>query len=240
MAGSDPSRTRRFQSIITERIIPFLYTEGMSQQVPRPLSGRQAEAARNDQRIVEAARQVFVANPDAPISAVAERAGVGISALYRRYRSKDDLLARLCADGLAHYTADVERALASGADAWTAFAGFMRRVVEADTHSLTLRLAGTFTPSGHLFEDSARASDLTAELLERVRAAGAIRPDIVVEDLSFIFEQLAAVRVNDPDRTRELRQRYLTLMLDALRMTDAPSLPGSPPRWDEISNRWDR
>src|SRR4029079_6313948 len=47
-----------------------------------PMSGRQAEAARNDQRILESARAVFVADPGAPITAVAKHAGVGISALY--------------------------------------------------------------------------------------------------------------------------------------------------------------
>src|SRR5580704_4810648 len=49
-----------------------------------PLSGRQAEAARNDRRILESARAVFVADPAAPITAVARHAGVGISALYTR------------------------------------------------------------------------------------------------------------------------------------------------------------
>src|SRR5262249_9440085 len=50
-----------------------------------PLPGRQAEAARNDQLILDAARAVFIAAPAAPVSEVAKRAGVGIAALYRRY-----------------------------------------------------------------------------------------------------------------------------------------------------------
>ena len=114
------------------------------------LSGRRAEAARNDERILEAARDVFIANPEAPIAAVAERAGVGISALYRRYESKEDLLRRLCADGLARYIAAVEAALADSGDPWEAFAGFMRRAVDAETNALTLRLAGTFRPTEEL------------------------------------------------------------------------------------------
>ena len=52
-----------------------------SSQWPR-LSGRRREAALNDERILEAARDVFVADPGAPINEVAKRAGVGISALY--------------------------------------------------------------------------------------------------------------------------------------------------------------
>src|SRR3954447_25325194 len=72
-----------------------------------PLSGRRAQAARNDERILEAAREVFLADPGAPISAVAERAGVGIGALYRRHASKDELLQRLAADGMERYLVEV-------------------------------------------------------------------------------------------------------------------------------------
>src|SRR5215217_8845258 len=100
---------------------------------PAPLSGRRAEAARNDRRILEAARKVFVADPGAPIAAVATRAGVGISALYRRYGSKEELLRRLCAEGQRQYIAEAEAALAEE-DPWAAFTTFMRRIVDADTH----------------------------------------------------------------------------------------------------------
>ena len=85
-----------------------------------PLSGRRAQAVRNDARILDAARAVFVADPGAPISAVAKRAGVGISALYRRYPSKDELLRQLCADGLRRYIAAVEAALTDDGDPWAA------------------------------------------------------------------------------------------------------------------------
>ena len=203
-----------------------------------PLSGRRAEAARNDGLILEAAREVFVADPKAPISAVAERAGVGIGALYRRYGSKEDLLRRLCADGLRAYTAAVEEALADGGDPWTAFTNFMRRVVDADTHSLTLRLAGTFTPTEELYHDSERAQELNVRLFERTRAAGAIRSDIEVDDIALLLEQLAAVRVADEDRTRRLRHRYLALLLEALHDPSGSELPGPPPSWEEIDQRW--
>src|SRR5579862_2401551 len=65
-----------------------------------PLSGRQAEAARNDRRILESARAVFTADPGAPITAVAKHAGVGISALYTRYGSKEELLRTLCTEAM--------------------------------------------------------------------------------------------------------------------------------------------
>src|ERR671914_1961841 len=99
----------------------------------RAMSGRRAQAARNDELIMNAAREVFVADPTAPIAAVADRAGVGISALYRRYGSKEDMLRRLCADGLATYIRNAETALASTDPPWETFVAFARSVVAADT-----------------------------------------------------------------------------------------------------------
>jgi AcrR family transcriptional regulator len=200
--------------------------------------GRRAQAAGNDRLILEAARAVFVKDPDAPISAVAQLAGVGISALYRRYASKEELLHRLAADGLERYLTEAEAALADDGDPWTVFADFMRRIVDADTHSITLRLAGTFTPSEKLFRDAERSHDLARRILERATSAGIVRPDLVTDDLSLLFEQLAAIRVGGEQRTSELRHRYLTLMLDALRDTSAPALPGPPPADDELTGRW--
>ena len=201
------------------------------------MSGRQAEAARNDQRILEAARAVFVADPGAPVSAVAERAGVGIGGLYRRYRSKEELLLRLASDGLARYLAELEAALADEGDAWEAFAGFMRRCVDAGTSSITRRLAGRFTPTDAMNREGRRAAELTERLLERTRPAG-LREDIGVADLSLLFEQLQSIEVGDADRSRELRRRYLALLLDALRSPGAQPLPGPPPSWPEMSARY--
>jgi AcrR family transcriptional regulator len=205
-----------------------------------PLSGRRAQAARNHQRILDAARQVFLADPAAPIATVATQAGVGMSAIYRRYPSKQHLLRRLAGDGLRRYLAAAQAALADHGDPWHAFTRFLGAIVDADTHSLTLRLAGTFHPTQDLYDDAQRAQDLTAALLERTKAAGAVRPDLDVNDLTFIFEQVASVRLDDPARTRQLRHRYLGLLLDGLHPPAPGPLPGPPPTWEEISRRWYR
>jgi AcrR family transcriptional regulator len=200
--------------------------------------GRQAEAARNDEAIREAARAVFMADPGAPIAAVAERAGVGIGALYRRYRGKEELLQRLAADGLARYVAETEAALEDDGDAWEAFAAFMRRCVEAGTSSITRRLAGRFESTPELEAEGRRAYELTQQLLHRTKAAAALREDVEVTDLSLLFEQLQGVEVSDAARSRELRLRYLALVLDALRMPQADPLPGPPPSWPELTRRY--
>src|SRR6266550_164198 len=154
------------------------------------MSGRQAEAARNDQRILESARAVFVADPGAPITAVAKHAGVGISALYTRYGSKEELLRTLCTGGLQTFIAETEAAIErvkQGEDRWQVFADFMRNLTDADTSSLT---------------------------------------------------RAAAIKFADPERTTELRHRYLALILDGMRANGRGELPGPPPSWPEISERW--
>lgn len=202
-----------------------------------PRSGRRQQAARNDALILNAAREVFIADPRAPVAAVAAAAGVGISALYKRYASKEDLLRTLCHDGLVTYIQVAQAALGIP-DGWTALVTFLRRIVAADVHSLTVHLAGTFTPTQEMYEDSRRAAALAAELFERGRADGRMRPDVVLGDITFLLEGAAAIRLPDPVRNAELRQRYTALFIDALAAGDGEPLPVPAPTTDELNWRW--
>jgi AcrR family transcriptional regulator len=203
------------------------------------LSGRGAEAARNDEAILASAREVFVADPDAPVSAVAAHAGVGISSLYRRYESKEQLLRTLCGDGLTRYIEIARDAVAEDAgDPWETFATFMRRIVAADVHALTRNLAGRFAPTPELGQAAFLADDLNQQLVERAHAAGVLRTDVTCEDLTYVFEQVSGVHGPTPARTAQLRARFLTLHLDSLRAPGHTPLPGPPPTADEQHARW--
>lgn len=205
--------------------------------VPR---GRAAEAARNDEAILDAARAVFVEDPAAPVSAVAKRAGVGIGALYHRYASKEELLGTVAARGQEIYLTEVEAALAA-ADPWTGYTTFLRNVVDADTHALTVRLAGTFTPDADHLTRAERMRTLTDAVVERVRTTGLLRDDVAWLDVSLLLEALSQVRLGDTSRSAEIRRRQLTLVVDGLRAhPDATPLPGDPPRWEEQEARWTR
>ena len=221
----------------TEYSVPDAIIAGM----PRSIGlrgGRQGEAARNDQRILGAAREVFLADPEAPISAVANRAGVGIGTLYRRYPGKDALLRHLAKQGLQRYVAIAEAALQEKDDAWTSFSTFMRRALEAGSGSLTARFDAAFTATADMHRLGRQASELTRQVLRRTQRAGALRQDIEVGDLSLLLEQLQSVKLASAERNRQLRHRYLALALDALHKADSEKLPGPPPRWEEISGRY--
>ena len=210
--------------------------DGMTEITPARLSGRRAQAARNDQLILDSARAVFIADPGAPITAVAKHAGVGISALYSRYGSKEELLRKLCTDGLEVFVAETEAALADDRDHWTVLASYMRRLVDADTSSMTVALAGTFTPTEDMFALAARGGQLLSELVDLVRDV--LRAGIDTHDLSVVTELVASIKASDSMRTRELRQRYLAVILDGLRAEHSDPLPATPPTWQEISDRW--
>jgi AcrR family transcriptional regulator len=212
--------------------------EGMSDAETAPLSGRRAQAARNDERILASARAVFIDDPGAPIAAVAKHAGVGISALYGRYASKEDLLRKLARDGLQRFIDEVEKALADDRDAWTVFTEFMKAAVDADTNSLTLALAGTFTPTPEMYANANRSAELFEELFTRIAKAGVLREDLGVHDVSLTFQMIAAIRTSDAPRQRELRHRYLALLLEAMKEGGEEPLPGAPPTWAEMNERW--
>jgi AcrR family transcriptional regulator len=205
----------------------------------QPLSGRRAEASRNDERVLAAARAVLTADPDAAMADIARRAGVGIGTLYRRYPSKEALVLQLCLDGMRRLEAVTRAALARvDEDAWEAFVAFMRDGLDAGAGSLGAALAGTFTPTEELLAAARDLYTVGQELIERVKAAGALRADITQEDVNLLFEQLRGVRLGDEERTADLQRRYLALVLQALRAPGAVPLPGSPPGWAEIRGRW--
>jgi AcrR family transcriptional regulator len=208
-----------------------------TQRGARPPGGRQAEAARNDPKILAAARTVFVRDPEASVHVVAREAGVGVGAVYRRYAGKEELLQTLCRDGLRTFV-EIARDAAGRADPGEAFEALVTGVVEADVHSLTVSLAGTFVPTPDMWELATEARTLQERVLAAAQSAGAVRHDVTQADLTMLLEQVTAVRVPDAGRTAALRRRYLALHLQAWRAVGAPALPGSPPTSDELGARW--
>lgn len=202
------------------------------------LSGRRAEAARNDERIIEAARAVFLADPNAPISAVAERAGVGIAALYRRYTGKEDLIKRLYMENQDSLQAEIDAALAADGDPWEIFCRFIHRSLDVGAGSLSLRFPGAFDFTGDVLDRAILFDNGIRRLTARAHAAGAMRPDVGDGDIQWIFVSAQAIQVTDERRSGELRHRYLALLLDGLHAGAASPLPGPPPTGEEYEEYW--
>ena len=145
----------------------------------------------------------------------------------------------LCTGGLQTVVAETEAAIErvkQGEDRWQVFADFMRNLTDADTSSLTRAFAGKFAPTPEMFSLANRSSELFAEFFGLIRDV--LRPDLELHDVSLSFELVAAIKFADPERTTELRHRYLALILDGMRADGRGELPGPPPSWPEISERW--
>jgi len=197
-----------------------------------PLRGRQAEALRNDDRILAAALDVFSEDVGAPMSAVARRAGVGQASLYRRYPRKETLLARVCEHGMTQMGA-AAAAARDDDDPGAALGRFLHWLVESGTLRLS-GLLGSFAPPAHLFTLAHEVNGAVQALVDRAAGAGRLRPGVTGADLTLIASQIGALHVGDAPRTRELRRRYLALALEGLALARADPLPGPAPGASEL------
>src|ERR1700746_829295 len=163
---------------------------------PDSAHGRQAEARRNDRAVLDAARDVFSAQgADAPISAVADRAGVGIGTLYRRYGSKTELLQRLCVLAMEQGVACAADALAD-ADPWAGLAGYVRACVELRSGALA-SLAGQVETTAEMRRVARRGMTRVAEVVARAHHDGGLRADVTPLDVTWLIEQFSR-RAPDP------------------------------------------
>jgi AcrR family transcriptional regulator len=205
----------------------------------RPRRGRQAEAERNDRLVLEAARDVFAAHgAGAPISAVAERAGVGMGSLYRRYGSKVELLQRLCVLAMEEAIAAAEEGLAED-DPWSGLAHYVKRCVAFRSGALA-PLAGTIETTPAMWRTARRGRGLLEELVARAHRSGDLRDDVASLDIAFLIEQLGRRRADEStDGKAGVRDRLLAIALDGLRARDdAEPLPGAPPTAAQYEARW--
>jgi AcrR family transcriptional regulator len=86
----------------------------------RPL---RRDAALNRQRILQAASEVFTERGlEVSLDEVARRAGVGVGTVYRRFRTKEDLVEALFVDRIDEVAALAEKAT-QAADPWSGLAG---------------------------------------------------------------------------------------------------------------------
>ncbi|MEU8135728.1 TetR/AcrR family transcriptional regulator [Streptodolium elevatio] len=203
--------------------------------------GRQAEAARNDLRLLAAAREVFTTQgADAPVSAVAERAGVGIASLYRRYGTKEELLQRLTVLAAEQYS-EAARAALAVEDPWEGLCHYVRECVAFGPGSLA-PIAGTVRFTEEMAEAGRRSDELAEQVVARAHRAGVLRADATTIDVFLVIEQFSRRPPVPTSEDANARERLVALVLDGLRAradnADFP-LPGHAPtaeRYDELWN----
>ena len=198
--------------------------------LPPRARGLRADATRNRVAILAAARQVFAEQGlRAPLEEIARRADVGIATLYRRFPTRERLVAAALIEKLTQYEGAASRALAEP-DPWDGFAGLVRRICElqANDRGLSDLLSMTLPASEDVEQLRAKAHGHVAELVSRAKAAGRLRPDFAAEDLLLVLIANAAVsHITGPDAPDAWR-RFVELILDAFQYTGGASLPPAP------------
>jgi AcrR family transcriptional regulator len=210
----------------------------VAENARRPRRGRYAQAERNDLLVLAAAREVFAARgADATVAAIAERAGVGMGSLYRRYGSKDELLRHLCTMAMEQAMEAAETALAD-AEAWAGLAGYVRTCVAQGSGALA-PLAGTIETTPRMREISRRGRRLLEELVMRAKRDGGLRADVTALDVAWLIELFGRSGPTLPTaEDRTVRERLLAIALDGLCAGQAAPLPGTPPAARHYEERW--
>ncbi|WP_432877482.1 TetR/AcrR family transcriptional regulator [Kribbella sp. CA-245084] len=189
-----------------------------------------ADAERNRQRLLVAAREVFAERGlDVPIEEVARHAGVGVATLYRRFPSRADLIAGAFEAKMAGYADAAAEALAEP-DPWVGFCRYVEQVcaMQAEDRAFANVLTMTFPLAKRLEADRARAYHDYVELIDRAKAAGRLRADFSPEDLVMMLMANAGVVSCTTGAAPDAWRRLVAYLIQAFAAPGAAALPPAP------------
>lgn len=187
------------------------------------------DAERNRLRIIDAATEVFAERGlDVPLEEIAERAGVGIGTLYRRFPTREELVAATFQARLAAYADAAENALRG--DPWTGLCQLVEWIcaTQAADRGFTDVLAMMLPLRDAHEGEHARARRALSTLVHRAQEQGQLRDDLVPEDiLLLVIANAGIVHVTRAAAPHAWR-RFVALMLDSFRAGHTGPLPAAP------------
>jgi AcrR family transcriptional regulator len=181
-------------------------------------SGRsmRADARRNYERLVDAARKVFAdQGGGASMEAIAKQAGVGVGTLYRHFPRRIDIVEAVYRDDVDALVGSAERG-ARELDPWDAVAAWLRAYVDYGRAKRTFlnELHEAFEKNPDLKSDSReRIWAACDRVLNRAQDSGAARRDIDGADLMQLVSPMCTNSTLTPDQG----DRLLAMVLDGLR-----------------------
>jgi AcrR family transcriptional regulator len=182
----------------------------------RPL---RADARRNREKIVNAARQIVAEQGEAAqIDDVARLAGVGVGTVYRHFPNKDALMGELVRMCVIECTTIVQES-ASIEDPWDAFSGMIRRSCERMASDAAMRRtwqAADDEAVAYAAPAKVHLHDAAELLIDRAHASGQLRADFTVDDMGGLMCGLGAAidAMPEPD---ERWRRMVEFALDGLK-----------------------
>jgi AcrR family transcriptional regulator len=180
-----------------------------------------ADARRNRERIMAAARGVFEERgARAPRPAGARRAGVGIATLYRRFPDRQALIREVARDIMARVAAEARSALHEEPDPFSALARYMHRALDTRIAALMPALAADLPltdPEFRRLQDT--GADAVSQMIETAQRDGLLRSEIAFGDIGLILIRLARPLPGPlpKELDRRTAHRHLDLLLAGMR-----------------------
>jgi AcrR family transcriptional regulator len=196
-----------------------------------PQRALRADARRNRERILDAARELFAdEGVDVCVNEIAERAGVGVATIFRRFPTKDDLLVAVVEQRAQHLLDAADSALARDdpVDGLRAFMHAAAGLQICDRGFCDAMDTNLFADERlrALFRQVVRRA---GDLLRRGQAAGQVRDDVTAEDITMLLVGVVRAGLILEDTVPGAWQRYVDLVLDGLRPEGASPLHGKAP-----------
>ncbi|MFC8586675.1 TetR/AcrR family transcriptional regulator [Streptomyces sp. NPDC057217] len=201
-------------------------TAAPARRAPRP----RADALRNRERIVTAAREMFVEfGSQVPYDEVARRAGVGNATLYRNFPERADLVREVVLSLMARVTELAERAAEEEDDTFAALRRFVHGAADERVGALCPMLDDAFDKDHpDLVAERDRLEEVVQGLVDRARRAGRLRADVGVGDLMVAVSQLTRPLPGTGCAAfAPFVRRHLQLFLDGLEAPARSELPGT-------------
>lgn len=216
----------------------------MADLEPAPL---RADAERNRQRLLDAARELFATRGlDVTLDDIARHAGVGTGTAYRRFPNKDAVIEALMVDRIGELEAIAQQCLEEP-DPWLGLTGYFERALALMVNDRGLKDVLFSGGRGHEGVADARRglAAIVTQVVQRAVDAGVVRRDFATTDVPLINLMLNTLVDFSRDLEPELYRRYLTIIFDGLRpqREGAEPLPVGPldlPRFAEAIVNWRR
>jgi AcrR family transcriptional regulator len=181
-----------------------------------------ADARRNREKLLAAARQSFAAEGlSVPVDEIARRAGLGAGTMHRHFPTKESLFEAIVLSHVDQLVADA-LSLADADDPGEAFFGFCLGLAQrgTDNRGLAEILAGAGVDAqARIAAGTAELDHALSHLVRRAQAAGRLRTDLAVPE---ILALLSAVHTA-ADRTADsgTAPRLMAVICDGLRVRTA-------------------
>jgi AcrR family transcriptional regulator len=189
-----------------------------------------ADAARNREAIIDAARAVFAEQGlDAPLDDIARRAGTGNATLYRRFPTRGDLVAAVFAERMLEQLEAVEAGLAD-TDPWRGFAAYIVTVgtMQARDRGMADLVTMDLAIAPEIEAIRTRAFDGLVALVDRAHSAEVLRADFTTQDVVVLLMANAGLVERVPEISEAASARLVHLLLDGFRAESGTEGPPSP------------